>query len=165
VLAPPGDPVPKVLPGSRRLAGLIWRSGAEATGAQRSLRISDLAPLADADRVFVNLQWGDVEDELARFESETGQAIIFDPDIDPLGDMDAVAAQIAALDLVITAANTAAHISGSLGMETWVLVPDPPDWRWRSLGEGSPWYPSVKLCRQKSRGDWSQVVAELARRI
>jgi len=151
--------------GDRRLIGLTWRSGAEATGAQRSLGIDDLYPLAGPDRVFVNLQWGGVEDDLARFEIETGQAIIDDPDVDPLGDMDAVAAQMAALDLVVTAANTAVHVSGGLGIETWVLVPDPPDWRWRSAGERSPWYPSVRLFRQKTRGDWSQVVAELARRL
>jgi len=82
-----------------------------------------------------------------------------------MGDMDAVAAQVAALDLVITAANTAAHVSGGLGVETWVLVPNPPDWRWRAAGERSPWYPSVTLFRQKTRGEWSQVVAELARRL
>jgi len=155
----------RAIAGERCLVGLTWRSGAEATGSQRSLGVDDLVPLAGPDRVFVNLQWGHVEDELARFENETGQAVINDPDIDPLGDMDAVAAQVAALDLVITAANTAVHVSGGLGIETWVLVPNTPDWRWRAAGDHSPWYPSVRLFRQKSRGDWSQAVAELARRL
>jgi len=155
----------RAIAGGRRLVGLTWRSGAEATGNQRSLGIDDLVPVAGPDRIFVNLQWGEVEDELARFENETGQAVIHDPDIDPLGDMDAVAAQMAALDLVITAANTAAHVSGGLGVETWVLVPNPPDWRWRAAGGRSPWYPSISLFRQKNRGDWSQAVAELARRL
>ena len=71
------------------------------------------------------------------------------------------AAVIKVCDLVITSDTAIAHLGGALGVPTWVALKSVPDWRWM-LGRGdSPWYPSMRLFRQKSRGDWTSVFAEL----
>jgi ADP-heptose:LPS heptosyltransferase len=72
--------------------------------------------------------------------------------------MDLFAAQIAAMDLVITIDNSTAHLAGALGVPVWVLLPFAPDWRWLLEREDCPWYPSMRLFRQPLPGDWESVV-------
>lgn len=63
------------------------------------------------------------------------------------------------LDLVITVDTSVAHVAGTMGVPTWVLIPTPRvDWRWLTSGEDSAWYPSVKLYRQTKEGDWDSVL-------
>ena len=68
------------------------------------------------------------------------------------------AAQIAAMDLVITIDNSTAHLAGALGIPVWVLLPFAPDWRWLLDREDCPWYPAMRLFRQPEPGDWQSVV-------
>ncbi|HKR87010.1 MAG TPA: hypothetical protein VJS38_02455 [Phenylobacterium sp.] len=70
---------------------------------------------------------------------------------------------VAGLDLVITIDTAMAHLAGSLGIPTWVLLPAPPDtdWRWLRDRADSPWYPSARLFRQPTAGDWMGVMAIL----
>jgi len=69
---------------------------------------------------------------------------------------------IGALDLVISVDTAVAHLAGALGKPVWVLLPFVPDWRWLLDREDSPWYPKMKLFRQKSLGDWSAPMTQLA---
>lgn len=69
---------------------------------------------------------------------------------------------IAGLDLVITVDTSIAHLAGSIGVPTWVLLPaHAADWRWLRARTDSPWYPSVRLIRQTAPGDWGAVVDEV----
>lgn len=80
-------------------------------------------------------------------------------------DMDLFAAQIAAMDLVITIDNSTAHLAGALGVPVWLMLPFAADWRWMTRREDSPWYPSMRLFRQPARGDWPSVVQLISREI
>jgi ADP-heptose:LPS heptosyltransferase len=65
------------------------------------------------------------------------------------------------LDLVITSDTSVAHLAGALGVPVWVALPFVPDWRWMLDRSDSPWYPTMRLFRQKSRGDWAGVFQEI----
>jgi hypothetical protein len=54
-----------------------------------------------------------------------------------------------------------AHLAGAMGKPTWVLLPHAADWRWMNGREDSPWYPSAKLLRQTSPGDWISVLGPI----
>lgn len=83
-------------------------------------------------------------------------------DVGPvLTDFAETAAAIAELDLVITTCTSIAHLAGALGKPTWVLLRSAPDWRWLLGREDSPWYPSARLFRQRSAGDWPSVVVRV----
>ena len=75
--------------------------------------------------------------------------------------MDLAAAQITAMDLVVSAANTTAHLGGALAIPTWMLLSKTPDWRWLAEGTEPPWYPTVRLFRQTNISDWVEPVAEI----
>jgi tetratricopeptide (TPR) repeat protein len=75
------------------------------------------------------------------------------------------AAALACLDLLISVDTSSAHLAGALGRPVWTLIPFAPDWRWQLDREDSPWYPSMRLFRQKKRGDWSFVMKRAAREL
>jgi hypothetical protein len=82
-----------------------------------------------------------------------------------LDDFADTAALIAHLDLVISIDTSVAHLGGALGVPVWIMLPFSPDWRWLRDGEGSPWYPTARLFRQTSRGDWDDVVRRVAQAL
>lgn len=75
-----------------------------------------------------------------------------------LVDFSQTAGLIANLDLVITVDSAVAHLAGAMGKTTWVLVPFAPDWRWQLDREDSSWYPTLRLFRQETIGDWHGVI-------
>ena len=79
-----------------------------------------------------------------------------------LDDFSDTAAVLALCDLVITVDTAVAHLAGAMGRPVWVLVPFSPDWRWTRDGETTPWYPTTRLFRQVSLGDWDSVIAGVA---
>ena len=144
--------------------GLSWRSGNPRFGAQKSLALADLTPLFEAPNTnFIDLQYGDTADERDALVQSSGRTLHHDTDIDSLDDLDAFAAQVTAMDLVITASNTTAHMAGALGIPCWVLVPTGPGllWYWFLDRSDSPWYPSLRLFRQATPGDWAPVVQQV----
>jgi ADP-heptose:LPS heptosyltransferase len=80
---------------------------------------------------------------------------------DPASFQDA-AAVVTALDLVLSVDTAMAHLAGTLGRPVWVLLPYVPDWRWLRDREDSPWYPSMRLFRQRQAGDWNHVLGQVA---
>lgn len=78
-----------------------------------------------------------------------------------LRDFADTAGLMAALDLVITVDTSVAHLAGALGKPVWVLLPYGPDWRWMLERTDSPWYPTARLYRQPTVGDWANVLARV----
>lgn len=151
--------------GGRMVVGISWRSKNLEIGEEKSTRLVDWAAILKAPGArFVNLQYGDCADEIAEARRDLGVEVFADAEIDPLRDMDAFAAQVAAMDLVISVSNSTAHTAGALGVPVWVMLP-----RGRGLlhfwyfdREDSPWYPSARLFRQAARGDWRPVIDTVA---
>ena len=79
-----------------------------------------------------------------------------------LRDFSDTAAVIANLDLVITVDTAVAHLAGAMGAPVWTLLPVNPDWRWLLDRTDSPWYPGMRLFRQKARNDWSGLLHDVA---
>jgi hypothetical protein len=75
------------------------------------------------------------------------------------------AAVMESLDLIITCDTSIAHLAGALGRPTWIALKHAPDWRWMLDRNDSRWFPSVRLFRQKSRGDWEGVFEHMRREL
>ena len=140
------------------VVGISWASKKGIKLApHKSLPLSAWGPILSMPGVtFVNLQYDSETDEVAEAVRKFGAKIISDATIKLDGDLDAFAAQVAAMDLVITTSSAAAHMSGALNVPTWILVPTGFGalWHWFLEREDSPWYPSVRLFRQEKRGEW-----------
>jgi tetratricopeptide (TPR) repeat protein len=155
--------------GSRLRVGVAWHTTADQAQGRR-IDLQQLEPLLRTPGVrFVSVQYGDRRAEIAALKARCGVDIMEDPSVDQMKDLDGFAAQLAALDLVITIDNSAAHFAGALGVPCWVLLPSLPEWRWQLDRPDSIWWPSLRLYRQSRRGDWSEpvtrVTADLARRL
>ncbi|MBV7408223.1 hypothetical protein [Maritimibacter sp. DP1N21-5] len=146
--------------GQARNVGLSWHSQATGTGADRSLDLSLLTPLARREGVrFHSLQYGDVDPQTA--SRRLGAPILVDPKSNPLKDLTHQLAQIAALDLVITIDNATAHLAGALGVPCWVILPKASDWRWGTAEHPNRLYDSLRLFRSGDSGQWSSALLPL----
>jgi tetratricopeptide (TPR) repeat protein len=142
----------------RRLVGLAWHTKNLKTGRFRSIELPIFAPLFKLPGIrWVSLQYGD-HGSLANQAVAAGAHLLIDRSVDQLADIDLFAAQVAAMDLVITIDNSTAHLAGALGIPVWVLLPFAPDWRWLLDREDSPWYPAMRLFRQPEPGNWESVI-------
>lgn len=147
--------------GGRTIVGLSWRSGNAILGADKTARLRNLAPiLAVPGCFFVNLQYGNCEAEIAEARAEIFQ----DPAVDHVADIEAAFAQAAAVDMVITTSNTAAHLAAAQGIPTWILLPYAKGvlWYWFTRRDDSPWYSSARLFRAETAEAWD---ANLAGRV
>jgi tetratricopeptide (TPR) repeat protein len=79
-----------------------------------------------------------------------------------LTDFAETAGLIANLDFIISVDTAVAHLAGAMGKPVWLLVPFPPEWRWMLDRADSPWYPTMRLFRQKTPGDWESVIQTVA---
>ncbi|MCF6114499.1 hypothetical protein [Mesorhizobium muleiense] len=113
---------------------------------------------------FVSMQYGDVGPALSEFERWAPGRIIHDASVDQLSDMDRFAAQIAALDAVVTISNTGANLAGALGVPTVVLLDDGFRLSWPAFGETVATYPSVRLVRKGGRA-WASAMREAGGRV
>lgn len=150
--------------GGKPLVGISWRTSAPKVKAEKTAPLDLWGPLLTQPAAFVNLQYAalaaDVDDARARF----GADILADGRIDALQDLDTLAAQIAALDLVITTSSVTAHLAGGLGVPAIVLVPKGMGavWAWFDGRADSPWYGSVRLARQDRAGGWTGAIDRAA---
>jgi len=139
--------------------GISWRGGSTPNVIRvRSTKLMQWAGLFSIPEIaFINLQYGDCSEELTNIEERLGVRIHTWEDTDPLKDLDDFAAEIAALDLVVSVDNATVHMAGALGVQAWVLLPYVCEWRWMKQVEDTPWYPTLRLYRQIIPGEWEDV--------
>lgn len=147
--------------------GISWRGGSTPDVKRvRSVRLDRWSGLFSLEGIhWIDIQYGDHRDERESAEKESGIRIHFYEEGDPLKDLDGFAAKLAALDLVISVDNATVHLSGALGVPTWVLLPYVCEWRWLRDCEDAPWYESVRLFRQRLIGEWGEVFELVERRL
>jgi tetratricopeptide (TPR) repeat protein len=142
----------------RRTVGIVWATNPTyLNNAARSVPAHELLPLTRLPGIRC---WG----------LQVGPAAVDTPDgmvnlANDLIDFGETAAAISELDLIITVDTAVAHLAGSLGKPVWLLLTYAPDWRWMLDREDSPWYPSMRLFRQKHPGEWGDVIESVGREL
>ena len=139
--------------------GLVWSGNPQNVADQRrSICFADLAARLPSGYQYFRLQRDVGEKDRATLEASP---FVNSNDRD-VQDFLHIAALCECMDLVITVDTSLAHLSGAIGRPTWLLLPFVPDWRWLRDREDSPWYPTMKLFRQKTLGNWSEVLDRMA---
>jgi Flp pilus assembly protein TadD len=141
---------------STKKIGIAWAGRPEhRNDRRRSIPPDLLKPLsAAANATFITVQ-----PRPAHVPPPSGLPV-WDLGIE-LGDFADTAALISQLDLIISVDTSVAHIAGALGKPTWLLLPFSPDWRWLMRREDTPWYPTMRLFRQRKLGDWVEAVGRV----
>ena len=113
------------------------------------------------DATFISLQKGAAVSDIEKFRLEENiinYDLLMDTGTKKFLDSAAI---IKYLDLVITTDTSIAHLAGSLGTQTWLLLPKVSDWRWLNSKDETIWYDNVRIYRQKVQGDWSEVFSRV----
>jgi Flp pilus assembly protein TadD len=152
--------------GSKKKWGIAWRSKSIVNPEERSIDLVQLAPILQLPNIqFINLQYGDVAEEVEGLKASTGIEIYCDSEVDPLINVDEFLAQIEALDHVITIDNSTIHFAGSIKKSATLLLPINADWRWLLHRKDSIFYESVEIYRQTKLNDWKSVVDDVLEEI
>jgi tetratricopeptide (TPR) repeat protein len=143
--------------------GICWQGGTGRVDFGRSFPLKHFYRLSKVANVrLINLHKGEGGKQLEDIPGDmrienTGEEF----DTAGRGAFLDTAAVMKCCDLVITSDTAVAHLAGALGVTTWIALKYVPDWRWMLDRADSPWYPTVRLFRQKSLGDWHGVFSEI----
>jgi hypothetical protein len=139
---------------------LVWSGNPNnPVDKRRSIRLADWVAHLPPQFEYFSLQKDVREEDRDVLESSP---MIFSFDDHSLDFFVNTAALCECMDVVISVDTSVAHLSGALGLKTWVLLPFMPDWRWMLDRNDSPWYPTMRLYRQKTAGDWNEVLIGVA---
>jgi tetratricopeptide (TPR) repeat protein len=139
--------------------GISWRSINKDIGDEKSIALNQFSQILNSDHIaFINLQYGDVTDDIASLDSSLRNKIDLLEDFDLYNDIDAVVSAINACDVIVTISNTTAHLAGALGKKTLLLLPYSVGqiWYWNAYNGRCLWYPSITFFQQIVPGDWSE---------
>ena len=143
----------------KTVIGISWRSFKSLNQTKKSIQLYDMERIfSGLNVVLVNLQYGDVDDEIRKFREETGIEVVQCASVDNREDLDGLAALIEVCDLVLSTSNVTIHMAGALAKKTWVLLPYVVvNFWWLTERPKSIWYPSLTLYRQPTLDDWGAV--------
>ncbi len=147
------------------VVGISW-----ASNPPKGVSLEALLPVLSLPGItWVNLQYGDHASKIETLRAQSGIEIHSDPGIDPIKNLDGFAAQVAAMDAVVTIQNTALYVAGGVGVPTFALTAPAPDWRWFGgagrLGETpqqDPWHENVTLFKRRPGEAPDAAVADIA---
>jgi len=166
-LGAPAERVEKWRPRMQALArpriALTWSgNAAHANDRNRSIPLARLEPLWSHEGAsFISVQ-RDVREADAGVLAGAARLVHVG---DELSDFADTAAVLALADLVISVDSAVAHLAGAMGRPVRILLPCSPDWRWMLAREDSPWYPTARLLRQPSIGDWESVIERVRQEL
>lgn len=145
--------------------GLSWRGGTDRSRrGLRSLDLDQLAPVFSLPGArFINLQYDSRADEPGVSGLVAAGTLVHWQDA--LDDYDRTAALVSSLDVVVSVCTAVIHLAGALGRPTLVMAPFSPEWRYGIAGHEMPWYPTVRIERQNSPGDWTPGVSVVRERL
>jgi tetratricopeptide (TPR) repeat protein len=151
------------LSGNSLRIGLVWGGSPTFPHERwRSIPLELLAPLTDTEgTTFYSLQMGPKASQV----KELGSRVRIVDLQDEQEDFADTAAIVASLGLVISIDTSVAHLAGAMGKPVWILLHKSPDWRWLLDREDSPWYPTARLFRQSTLGNWQDVVARVEKEL
>ncbi len=155
------------LPPAKLRVGLVWQGNPDhQADLFRSVPLNVLTPLADIEGIqLISLQRGAGTEQLKAWK---GSKIIYcmPESIDQTsGAFMDTSAILDFVDVIVTSDTSMAHLAGALARPTCVMLGYTPDWRWLQNRPDSPWYPTSHLFRQKTIGEWSPVVSEIAKKL
>lgn len=138
------------LPGKK--VGVVWASGEiYAFHKFRTVRLKQLEPLLNTPGIsWVSLQKGSGAEQIVS-EGLSGKIVNLMDEVEDFAD---TAAIMAGLDLVVSVDTSVPHLAGAMGVPVWLLDRFDTDWRWLLDRADSPWYPTMRIFRQTSFGDW-----------
>jgi Flp pilus assembly protein TadD len=142
--------------GDRRI-GLVWQvNPRQSRDAVRSCPLDKILPLLELPRMrFFSLQCDSLGRSQLAASSVAGRLFDLGGHLEDFAD---TAAVLQRLDLLITVDTAIAHLAGALGRPVWTMLCHTPDWRWHLDRSDSPWYPTMRLFRQPTWGDWDSVI-------
>ncbi len=149
-----------------RIIGISWKSNSPNHALDKNIPIQLWRPILQTPGCkFVSLQYGEVAEDLAWARDSLGVDVHVDHDVSALNSLEQNAAQVSAVDLVVSISNATVHIAGACGIPTWALLGHPPLWHWFLEREDTLWYESVKLYRQKIQGEWDPLLQGIAEKL
>jgi tetratricopeptide (TPR) repeat protein len=139
--------------------GIVWQGNRRYRGdRQRSLPLVQFAPLAQLPGVqLISLQKGYGSEQVQALAGRFAVLELGSQLDEGTGAFEDTAAVLEQLDLVIAPDTALAHLAGGLGLPVWLALPFIPHWAWLREREDSPWYPSMRLFRQRESGNWAEV--------
>ena len=163
----------KILPKNKLpIIGINWRSNRKDLHINlRDIPFKHFVEMRNkTDAVFLSLQREAQESELNEIcfkhdDLEIQREVSKVADSNEAADFLEYASIVANCNLIITNDTTVAHLAASMGVPTWILLPKIPNWRWGLNGDKSFWYPSVKLFRQKNRGEWGIEIKQVTKEL
>jgi hypothetical protein len=155
-----GAKLDRLVPAGKRRIGLVWAGRpTHKNDRKRTMKLAQFKPLfARDDIVLLTVQKGP---QIAQVGSYFGPAPLINlgPEIADFADTMAILKNI---ERLVTIDTSVAHIAGAIGVPTSLVLPYAPDWRWLLDRDDTPWYPSLRLFRQRRAYDWSGVVEAVA---
>jgi hypothetical protein len=154
----------QLFPG-KKLIGISWNSKRGTCSELKSTTLQSWRPILETPGCqFISMQYGDVDEELRKIQDSLGITIYRDPDVDSFADIDGLAAQSHALDLVISTSSSTAHVAAATDARTWVILPMGQAllWYWGYRDAETGWYPRTRLFRASAPTDWEPVLGRVA---
>ncbi|OWS70081.1 tetratricopeptide repeat protein [Polynucleobacter campilacus] len=138
--------------------GIVWSGNPDHHNDwNRSIPLDQLLQLSSSEYQLVSVQKNISAADRTLLEAHP-EVLSFDNDLHDFSD---TAALCELLDLVITVDTSVAHVAGSLGKETWLLLPKNPDWRWLLNRADTDWYPNTRIYRQEELLNWAPVIGQV----